>query len=163
MSKNTNFVHFMLQVFFLTYFWLTNTSCAIPYFSDFIIYILWLLIKTFYSKKLTYYIHVFNYIYTYTHIYSCCLVAQSCPTLCDPMDCMQHVRLPCPLASPRAFSNSWPLSQWCRLTISSSVVPVSSCLQSFPASVSFLMSWLFASGGQNIGVSASVLAMNIQD
>ena len=73
--------------FFLNLFLVTNTSSAIPYFSDFIIYILWLLMKRFNSKKLTYYIHVFNYIYTYTHIYSCCLVSQSCPTLCDPMDC----------------------------------------------------------------------------
>ena len=76
---------------------------------------------------------------------------------------LQQAWLPCPLPSPRACSNSWPLSQWCCLTISSSVVPISFCLQSFPASVSFLMSWLFASGGQNIRVSVSVLAMNIQN
>ena len=71
----------------------------------------------------------------------------------------------CPSPTPRACSNSSPLSQWCHSTISSSVVPFSSCLQSFPASGSFLMSRLFASGGQNIGVSASasVLPMNIQD
>ena len=58
-------------------------------------------------------------------------------------------------------SNSCPLSQWCRLTISSSFIPFSSCLQSFPASRSFPVSWLFASGGQSTGASASVLPMNV--
>ena len=75
---------------------------------------------------------------------------------------LQHTRLHCP-PSPGACSNSCALSQWCHSTISSSVVPFSSCLQSFPASGSFLMSHLFASGGQSIGVSASILPMNIQD
>ena len=66
--------------------------------------------------------------------------------------------------TPRACSNSCPLSQRCHPTISSSVVPFSSCLQSFPASGSFPMSWFFASGGHRTGVSASsVLPMNIQD
>ena len=76
---------------------------------------------------------------------------------------LQHARLPCPSLSPRVCSNSGPESQWCHPTISSSVVPFSSCLQSFPASGSSLMSRLFASGGQNIGASASVsvLPMNI--
>ena len=78
---------------------------------------------------------------------------------------LQHARLPCPSPSPRACSNSCLLSQWCHPTISSSVVPCSSCLQSFPASGSFPVSHLFTSGGQSIGVSAStsVLPMNIQD
>ena len=76
---------------------------------------------------------------------------------------LQHARLPCPLPSPGACSNSCPLSLWCHPTISSSVIPFSSCPQSFPASGSFLMSWLFVSGGQSIGASASVLPMNIQD
>ena len=75
---------------------------------------------------------------------------------------LQHARLPCPSPSPRACSNSCPLSWWCHPTISSSVVPFSSCLQSFPVSGSFLMSRLFTSGGQSIGASASVLPMNIQ-
>ena len=75
---------------------------------------------------------------------------------------LQHTTLPCPSPSPRAFPNSCPLS-WCyHPTISSSVFPFSSCLRSFPASGSFLMSWLFASGGQTTGVSASVLPVNIQ-
>ena len=78
---------------------------------------------------------------------------------------LQYDRLPCPLPSSRACSNSCALSRWCHPTISFSVVPFSSCLQSFPASGSFPMSRLFASGDQNIRASAlaSVLPMNIQD
>ena len=78
---------------------------------------------------------------------------------------LQHARPTCPSWYPRTCSNSRPLSQWWHPTNSFSDVPFSSCLQSFPASQSFLMSWLFASGGQSIGasVSASVLPMNIQD
>ena len=76
-----------------------------------------------------------------------------------------HARLPCPPPTPEACSNSCPSSWWCHPTISSSVIPFASCLQSFPASGSFLMSQFFASGGQCIGASASapVLPMNIQD
>ena len=78
---------------------------------------------------------------------------------------LQHTRLSCPSPSPRACSNSCPLNWWCHWNISSSVIPFSSCLQSFPASGSFLMSWLLASGGQNIGASALawVVSMNIQN
>ena len=89
---------------------------------------------------------------------------------------LKHTRPPCPSLTPRVYSNSCPLSQWCHPTISSSVIPFSSHLQSFPASGSFPMSQFFASGsfpmsqifasvGQSIGVSASasVLPMNIQD
>ena len=78
---------------------------------------------------------------------------------------LQHTRPPCPSPTPRVYSNSCPLNRWCHPTISSSVIPFSSCPQSFPASGSFPMSQLFASGGQSIGVSAStsVLLMNIQD
>ena len=78
---------------------------------------------------------------------------------------LQHARLPCPSPTPRAYSNSCPLSWWCHPAISSSVVPFSSHFQSFPASGSFPMSQFFSSGGQSIGVSASasVLPMNIQD
>ena len=75
---------------------------------------------------------------------------------------LQHTSLPCPPPSPGACSNSCPLSQWCHPTILSSVFPFSSCLPSFPASGSFLMSWLFALGGQSIRASVSVLTMNIQ-
>ena len=69
---------------------------------------------------------------------------------------------PCLSPSPRACSNSYPLGWWCHPTISSSVVPFSSCPQSFPASGSFPMSWLFESAGQSIGASVSVLPVNIQ-
>ena len=78
---------------------------------------------------------------------------------------LQQARLPCPSPSPRACSNSCPLIWWCHPTISSSVVPFSSCVQSFPASRSFPMSQLCASDGQSIraSASASVLPMNIKD
>ena len=78
---------------------------------------------------------------------------------------VQHARLPCPLPTPWACSNSCTTSQWCHPTISSSLIPFFSCLQSFPASGSFPMSQLFTWGGPSIGVSASasVLPMNIQD
>ena len=78
---------------------------------------------------------------------------------------LQHARTPCPSPTPGVYSNPCPLSRWCHPAISSSVVPFPSCPQFLPASGSFLMSQLFASGGQSIGVSASasVLSMNIQD
>ena len=75
---------------------------------------------------------------------------------------LQHARLPCPSLSPGVCSNSWPLSQWCHPTVSSSFTHFFSCPQSFPASGSFPVSQFFASGGQSIGASASVLLMNIQ-
>ena len=78
---------------------------------------------------------------------------------------LQHARPPCPFPTPRVHPNPCPLSLWCHPTISSSVIPFSSCPQSLPASGSFQMSQLCALGGQSIGVSAlaSVLPMNIQD
>ena len=78
---------------------------------------------------------------------------------------LQHVRLLCPSPTPRACSNSCPSSRWCHPTNSSSIVPFSSCFQSFPASGSFPVNQFFTLGGQNIGVSvsASVLPVNIQD
>ena len=78
---------------------------------------------------------------------------------------LQHTRPPCPLSIPGVHLNPCPLIRWCHPTISSSVIPFSSCRQSSPASRSFPMSQLFASGGQSIGVSAStsVLQMNAQD
>ena len=78
---------------------------------------------------------------------------------------LQHARSPCPTPTPGAYPNSCPLSHWCHPNISSSVVPFSSCPQSFPASGSLQISQLFTLGGQSIGVSASasVLPMNIQD
>ena len=77
---------------------------------------------------------------------------------------LHHARIPCPSLSPEVCSNSCPLSQWCHPTISSSVAPFSSCLQSFPASDCFPMSQFLTSDGQSTGASASasVLPMNIQ-
>ena len=88
---------------------------------------------------------------------------QLCPTLCDPMDCSTPG--PCPSPTHGIHSNSHPLSRWCHPAISSSVVPLSSCLQSLPASGSFPMSQLFTWGGQSTGVLAlaSFLPKNTQD
>ena len=103
------------------------------------------------------------YVYCTTTTIQFSAVTQSCPALCDPMDCSTpgfpvHHQLP-------DLTQTCPLSRWCHPTISSSVFPFSSCLQSFPASGSFPMSHLFASGGQSIWVSTStsVLPTNIQD
>ena len=95
------------------------------------------------------------------HSCGCCSVAKSCLTLRSHG--LQHARLPCPSLSPGVCSNSCPLSQWCHPTISS-VIPFSPCPQSSPASGSFPVNWLFASGVQSIraSTSASVLPMNIQ-
>ena len=91
------------------------------------------------------------------------LVAQLCLTL-QPYG-LQHTWPPCPSPTSRVYSNSCASSRWCHPAISSSVIPFSSCSQSFPATGSFQMSQLFTSGGQSIGVSAStsILPMNIQD
>ena len=95
------------------------------------------------------------------------LVQFSCSVVSDSLrpHRLQHTRPPCPSPTPGACSNSCPRSQWCHPTISSSVIPFSSHLQSFPASGSFPMSQFFQSNGHSIGVSASaaVLPMNIQD
>ena len=92
--------------------------------------------------------------------FSCSVVSNSLPP-----HGLQQARPPCPSPTPRVYSNSCPLSQWCHPTTSSSVVPFSSRLQSFPASGSFPVSQFFASSGQSTGVSAStsVLPMNIED
>ena len=105
----------------------------------------------------------------YIYIYMCMYQFTSVQSLshvwlfvtCEP----QHARPPCPSPTPRVNPNLCPSSQWCHPTISSSVVPFSSCLQSFPASGSFEVSQFFTSGGQNVGVSAStsVFPMNTQD
>ena len=94
--------------------------------------------------------------------HSCCSVAKLCLTLWSHG--LQHARPPCPSPSPRAYSNSCPLSRWCHPAISSSVIPFSSHHQSFPASGSFPMSQYFTSGGQSIGVSglASFLSKKSQ-
>ena len=92
----------------------------------------------------------------------CCSVAKLCLTLRDSTD-YSTTRLSCSSLSPEVCSNSCSSSQWYHPTSSSSAAPFSSCPQSFPASGSFPMSWLFTSGGQSIEASASVLPMNIQD
>ena len=113
------------------------------------------------------------YTHTHTHTHACTCTQQwacllfSRSVMSDSLQPhgLQHARLPCPSPTPGACSNSCPSSRWCHPTISSSVIPVSSCPQSFPASGSSSMSQFFASGGQSIGASAlaSVLPMNIQD
>ena len=91
----------------------------------------------------------------------------SCSVVSDSLRCHepQHARPPCPSPTPGVYPNSCPLSRWCHPAISSSVIRFSSCPQSFPASGSFQMSQLFASGGQSTEVSASrsILPMNTQD
>ena len=87
-------------------------------------------------------------------------VAQSCTTLCDPMD-YSTPGPPCPSPTPRVYSNSCPLSQWWHPTISSSVSPFCSCPQSFPTSGSFPVSLLFTSGSQSIRSSASALVLPV--
>ena len=100
-------------------------------------------------------------------LYTGSSVQLSCSVVSDSLrpHGLQHTRLPCPSSTPGVHPNSSPLSQWCHPTISSSVIPFSSWPQSFPASGSFQMSQLLASGGQSIGVSAlaSVLPVNTQD
>ena len=96
-----------------------------------------------------------------------CLVQFSCSVMSHSLwhHEPQHARPPCPSPTPRVHPNPCPLSRWCHSSISSSVVLFSSCPQSFPVSGSFEIGQLFASGGQNIGVSAStsVFPMNTQD
>jgi len=103
---------------------------------------------------------LFSHLYIHSVQFSCSVLSNSL----QPHG-LQHTRPPCPSPTPGVYSNSCPLSQWCHPTILSSIIPFSSCLQSFPASGAFRMSQLFASGGQSIRVSASasVLPMNIQD
>ena len=113
-------------------------------------------------------------LYIYIYIYMCvCVCVCVCVSVQFSLSVvsnslqphrLQDVRLPCPSPTPRACSNSCPLSRWCHPTsvITTSVIPFSSHLQSFPASGSFPIGQFFTSGGQSIGASASVLPMNIQ-
>ena len=147
--SNFFFFHLYKHLYFLTNPFEFLTSCSFP--SP------WLYVCA-YS-----WLHV-NYIRSKGNTFSS--VQFSCSVMSDylwPHE-PQHARLPCPSPTPRAYPNLCPLSHWYHPTISSSVVPFSSCLQSFPASGSLQMRQFFASGGQSIGVSASssVLPMNIQ-
>ena len=132
--------------------------------------LLWFMSKNvlseFFSRSFTVSSLTFRYFTRFEFIFvygvSCCCYSVTFNSL--QLHGLQHNRLPCPSPSPRVCSNSCPLSQWCHLIISSSVLPFSSCLQSFPASGFFSLNQHFASGGQNTGASpsASVLLMNIQ-
>ena len=95
-------------------------------------------------------------LYICIHPFTSVQSLSQCPTL-RPHG-LQHNRHPCPSPTPGAFSNSCPSSRWCHPSISFSVIPLSSCLQSFPASGSFLISQLFASGGQSFGASTSAIS-----
>ena len=101
-------------------------------------------------------------IFSVSYQIKCALAQFSRSVVSDSLRLHGHSRFPCPLLSPRACSNSCPSSWWCYPTISSSIVPFSSCLQSFPLSGSFPVSQRLTSGGQSIGASASVLPVNIQ-
>ena len=100
-------------------------------------------------------------------VFNCEKVLFSCSVISNSLlpHGLQHTRPSCPSPTPRVYSNSCQLCRWCHPTISSSVIPLSSCLQSFTASGSFLRSQFFASGGQSIGASASasVLLLNTQN
>ena len=122
------------------------------------------------TNKITAWVSLFSYRFCQKRFLICNLyqsVQFNCSVVSDFLwpHGLQHTRLPCPSPTPRACSNSCLSSRWFHLTISYSVIPFSSCLQSFPGSGSFPMSQFFASGDQSIGVSvsASVLPMNIQD
>ena len=121
------------------------------------------------------YIYMCIYMYMYVYVYVCICILNiqfssvqfSCSVVSDSLwpHELQHARPPCPSPTPGVHPNSCPSSRWCPPAILSSVVPFSSCQQSFPASGSFQMSQLFTWGGQSIGVSASasVLPKNTQD
>ena len=143
--------------------WVAKFWTRLSYWTYLNNYILYVTIYGFYFimflKKVEF---VFYFlIYYISSVWFNCLVVSDSLRL----HALQHIRLPCPSPTPGVHPNSCPLSQWCHPTISSSVVPFSSCLQSFPAWGSFQMSQFFTSGGQSIGVSASasVLPMNIQE
>jgi hypothetical protein len=120
--------------------------------------------KSIYISKVMFFLESLGKIYFLT--FSSFLSLFNCSVMSDYLwpQGMQHTRLPCSSPSPRVCSNSCPLSQWCQPSIWPSVIPFFSCLQSFPASGSFPISWLFASGRQSIGASASasVHPVNIQ-
>ena len=154
----------------LDFFVIIQSNCPSLFFP--IVYLLWkfsqthgtllLLTYGFFLPLKTHQSLTSYWIFLFSEQNFSCPVAQSCHSL-QPYR-LRHASLPCPSLSPRVGSNSSSLSQWCHPIISSSVIPLSSCLQYFPVSGSFPMSWLFTSGSQRIGasVSASVLPMNIQ-
>ena len=142
----------------LTLYWIHFWFCSYTYINN-----------HFYKKRKEHFLRTYMSKYAITLssvlIDNFTLVVVQLLSRIQPFVSLQHTRLPCHSLSPRIFSNSCPFRQWCHPAISSSVVLFSSCLQSFPASVSFLISHFFTSGGQSIGASASasVLPMNIQN
>ena len=148
---------FVLEIYYISEFYFSNLSNYLKVY-------IWLL-------EQACILHVnhstLNWPHWFKHIWKVNSVQFSCSVMSDSSwpHGRQHTRPPCPSPTPRAYSNSCPLSWWRDPTISSSVVTYSFCLPSLPASASFPMSQLFTSGGQNIGVAAStsVLLMNIQD
>ena len=133
--------------------WLANIFCCS---SD---YLLILFMVSFAVQKHLSLIRCHLFIFVVVLLFSCSALSDSL----QPHG-LQHTRLPCPSLSPRVSPSSCPLSRWCCPTTSSSTTPLSFCLQSFPASGSFLMSRLFTPDGQSSGASdsASVLPINIQ-
>ena len=115
--------------------------------------------------KATEHMHMSIHTHTYFPLFSSVQFSRSVVSKSLQPHGLQHARSPCPSPTPGVHPNSCPLSRWCHPTISSSVIPFSSCPQSFSASGSFQMSQVFTSGGQSIGVSAStsVLPLNTQD
>ena len=143
-----------MQSFIIAY----STKEKIPIPSSFMLYSVWISSNLFHLLKFKIY-----WLDATIHSVQISSVSQSCPTLCDPMK--QHTRPHCPSLTSGVHSTSCPSSWWCHPNISSSVIAFSSCPQSLPASESFLMSRLFASGGQSIraSASASVFPVSIQD
>ena len=141
----------------------TVFQIMIYYFMLSICFWKWITLGKFRLKQMEILARVWNQWHLATLMCSCFSVTKVTSNSLWPHG-LQHTRLPCPSPTPGACSNSCPLSQWCHPTISSSVLPFSSCLQSFPASGSFPVSRFFRSGGQSTGASASasVLPMNIQ-
>ena len=136
--------------------WATHTTTTGMLWPQVVRFLLGVVPNVFFLK------HFQFFLYSEDTVVVVAVQSQSCLTLWPQG--LQHARLPCPSLSLRVCSDSCLLSQWCHPNISSSVAPFSCCPQSFLASGSFPMSWLFASGGQSIGASASalVLPMNIQ-
>ena len=121
-----------------------NTMCQLMDFKALLTIQIWFSTSGFFQCPWTAFVFLFSSVQSLGRVW---LFA----TLIEP----QHARPPCPSPTPRVYPNLWPLGRWCHLTISSSVVPFSSCPQSFPATGSFQMNQVFTSGGQHIGVSAS--------
>ena len=159
--RGYRYIPFLLKVFIMNVHWIFVKCFSCIYWYEHVFYFLL-------SLDVMYCIDFSNAELAFLgYIWLGCSVQFSHSVMSDSLQPhgLQHTRLPCPSPTPGACSNSCPSSWWYHPTISSSVIPFSFCLQSFPVSGSFLMSQFFASGSQSIGVSdsASVLPMNTQD